>query len=120
MTSARTKILRHLWETGGGFINQYGNVYLVTKVALCDANIQVNTNPMTIEKTVHKGENVAVIRGLVVTRGRGYLYKVLMGVCIDNRYYEIIKAFPQSMRTSSGTILDSYTISLREIYTDKK
>lgn len=119
MVTARTKILRHIWENSGGYINNYGNVILVTKVALPDANIHVNIDNVTVEKTIHQGQNVAMLKGLVVSRGKGYLFKVLTGICIDNRFYRPIDKAYKSTRLANGNMLDTYWFAMVEEYADE-
>lgn len=119
MVTARTKILKHIWDNGGGYINSHGNIYLITKIGLVDANVYVDTTNITIEHTVHKGQNVAIVRGLVATRGKIYLSKILTGVCIDNHFYKPVNCRFTTKVLSNGVLNDTYIIGLVEEYTDE-
>lgn len=118
MVTARTKILKHIWETGGGYINSCGNVTLITKLALKDTGIYADVSNITIEQTIHKGQNVAILRGLVATRGKGYLYKIITGICIDNRFYIPIDKAYNTTRLPNGSLKDTYMFALVEQYSE--
>lgn len=119
MATARTKILRHIWDTGGGYINSHGNIALITKISLADAGIYVDTTNITIEHTVHKGQNVALLKGVAATRGKVYLYKILTGVCIDNHFYKPVNKAFKTFRLSNGSLRDNYILALVEDYIDE-
>ena len=118
MMSARTKILKHIWETGGGYINSCGSVTLITRLSIKDAGLYVDVGSITIEKTIHRGKNVAILRGLVSSRGRVQFGTLITGICIDNRFYTPVNKTFVTTRLPNGALKDTYTIAMIEQYTD--
>lgn len=118
MMTARTKILKHIWERGGGYINSYNNITLVTKIALKDVRLYVDVGDVTIERYVHNGENVALLRGLACNRGKVYFHNILTGICIDNRFYVPINKSCSTTRLPNGEVRDTYSLALAEQYVE--
>ena len=118
MVTARTQILKHIWENSGGYINNYGNIILLSRMPLDNLGICVNTEDAIVERRIVKGRDIAVLKGLMVSRGKCYLYKMLTGVCIDNSFYIPIDKSFKTTRLSNGGLVDTYMFALSEQYLD--
>lgn len=118
MMTIKTKILKHIWENSGGYINNYGNIILVTKMPLDNLGICVNTEDATVEKRVVKGKDLVILKNLIASRGRCYLYKIITGVCIDNSFYIPVDKALNTTRLANGSLIDTYMFALSEQYLD--
>lgn len=116
MVTAKTKILKHLWEQGGGYINTCDNLSLITKISLTDANIFVDISSLSIEKTLYKGNNVAVVRGLIAEQNRICLHNILTGVSIDNNFYIPVNSRYTITKLTNGNVRYNYMFALSEQY----
>lgn len=120
MASGKSKILKHIWEKGGGFIFKGENVTIVTNSHLNAVGLKVNDAEVSVEFTIKQEQNMALLHNLRVNHGRVMLHQVLTGVCIEDRFYTPVDEKVRQYRTSTGLLVDCYDILLVEQYIDKK
>ena len=119
MASGKSKILKHIWETGGGFIFKGENVTLVTNSHLDAVGIQVNDAEVSVEFTIKQEQNMALLHGLIAKRGTFTLNQIITGVCIEDKFYIPVNYRVKSIQYRGHTV-DKFDILMVEHYEEKK
>ena len=119
MASGKSKILKHIWEKGGGFIFKGENVTIVTNSHLNAVGIQVNDADVSVEFTIRQEQNKALLHGLIAKRGSFALNQILTGVCIEDRFYIPVNYRVKSVQHRGQTV-DKFDILLAEHYEESK